>query len=62
LLPSLQLGNNPQDVTPPTLIHLDGEQLAAAALVLALAMIVLAMFTRRAGSTVNVVEELRRLG
>jgi hypothetical protein len=62
LLPSLQLGNNPQDIIPPTVIHLDGGQLAGAALVLALAMTLLAMFTRRAGSSVNVVEELRRLG
>jgi hypothetical protein len=62
LLPSLQLGNNPQDVVPPTVIHLDGRQLAVAALALALAMIVLAILTRRAGSSVNVVQELRRLG
>jgi len=62
LLPSLQLGNNPQDVVPSTVIHLDAGQLGAAGLVLALAMTVLAALVRRAGSTVNVVEELRRLG
>jgi hypothetical protein len=62
LLPSLQLGNSPQDVIPPTVIHLDGEQLAVGALALAVSMAILALVTRRAGSAVNVVDELRRLG
>jgi hypothetical protein len=61
LLPSLQLGNSPQDVIPPTVIHLDAAQLAAGGLALALSMALLAIVTRRAGSAVNVVDELRRL-
>jgi FtsX-like permease family protein len=62
LLPSLQLGNKPENVIPPTVIHLDGIQLALGALVLVLAMTLVAWMARGAGSAVNVVEELRRLG
>jgi hypothetical protein len=62
LLPSLQLGNKPEDTVPPTVIHLDGSQLAAGALALLLSITLLAWVTRRAGSGVNVVNELRRLG
>jgi hypothetical protein len=62
LLPSLQLGNKPENVIPPTVIHLDGIQLALGALVLVVAMTLVAWIARRGGSAVNVVEELRRLG
>jgi hypothetical protein len=62
LLPSLQLGNSPQDVIPPTMIDLDGMQLAVGGLALAVSMAIVALLTRRAGSAVNVVDELRRLG
>jgi ABC-type antimicrobial peptide transport system permease subunit len=62
LLPSLQLGNRPENIVPPTVIHLDGSQLAAGALALLLSITLLAWVTRRAGAGVNVVNELRRLG
>jgi hypothetical protein len=62
LLPSLELGTAPDSVTPPTVIRVDtlGALLLGAAFVIA--AVLLAWFTRRLGTAVDVVTEIRKLG
>jgi len=62
VLPSLQLGSSVSDLIPPTILHAEWQVLGLGAVsVLAIAG-VLAWAIRRAGTAVDTVEELRRLG
>lgn len=62
LLPPLQLGNAPSDVIPPTALHADWVALGTGAVVTVAIVAILGWAVRRAGSAVNTIEELRRLG
>jgi len=62
LLPSLQLGSNASDLTPPTILRADWLALGIGALVTLLVAGALAWAIRRSGTAVDTVEELRRLG
>ncbi len=62
LLPSLQLGSAVSDLIPPTILHADWLVLGLGALGMLGAAGVLAWAIRRAGTAVDIVEELRRLG
>jgi putative ABC transport system permease protein len=62
LLPSLQLGSGASDLIPPTILHADWLALGIGALVTLGAAGTLAWAIRRAGTAVDTVEELRRLG
>ncbi len=62
LLPSLELGNKPSDLVPPTVLQADWPSLGISALVTAAVVGALALAIRRAGTSVDVMEELRRLG
>jgi len=62
LLPSLQLGSSTSDLIPPTILHADWLALGIAALVTLGATGALALAIRRAGTAVDIVAELRRLG
>jgi hypothetical protein len=62
LLPSLQLGNGASDLIPPTILHADWLALGIGALVTLGVAGTLAWAIRRAGTAVDTVEELRRLG
>jgi hypothetical protein len=62
LLPSLQLGSGPSDLIPPTVVHEDWSVLGLGALVTVSLAGALAWAIRRVGTSVDVMEELRRLG
>jgi predicted lysophospholipase L1 biosynthesis ABC-type transport system permease subunit len=62
LLPSLQLGSAPSDLVPPTIVHADWLTLGIGALIMLGAAGALAWGIRRAGTSVDTFEELRRLG
>jgi predicted lysophospholipase L1 biosynthesis ABC-type transport system permease subunit len=62
LLPSLQLGNGAMDLVPPTVLHADWLSLGISALVTVAVAGALAWGIRRAGTSVDTIEELRRLG
>jgi ABC-type antimicrobial peptide transport system permease subunit len=62
LLPSLQLGSGPSDLIPPTVVHEDWSVLGLSALVTVSLAGALAWAIRRVGTSVDVMEELRRLG
>jgi predicted lysophospholipase L1 biosynthesis ABC-type transport system permease subunit len=62
LLPSLQLGSGATDLIPPTVLHADWLSLGISALVTIGLAGVLAWAIRRAGTSVDTMEELRRLG
>jgi putative ABC transport system permease protein len=62
LLPSLQLGTGASDLIPPTILHADWLALGIGALVALGVAGALAWTVRRAGTAVDTVEELRRLG
>jgi hypothetical protein len=62
LLPSLQLGNAASDLIPPTALYADWVVLGIGAAVTIAAVATLGWAVRRAGSAVNILEELRRLG
>jgi hypothetical protein len=62
LLPSLELGSKPSDLVPPTVLHADWPSLGVSALMTVGIAGALAWAIRRAGTSVDVMEELRRLG
>jgi putative ABC transport system permease protein len=62
LLPSLQLGSSPSDLVPPTVLSADWFGLGISALLTVAVAGALAWAIRRAGTSVDVMEELRRLG
>jgi predicted lysophospholipase L1 biosynthesis ABC-type transport system permease subunit len=62
LLPSLQLGTGASDLIPPTVLHADWLALGIGALVTIGIAGALAWAIRRAGTAVDTVDELRRLG
>jgi hypothetical protein len=62
LLPTLQLGSAASDLIPPTILHSDWLALVIGALVTLGVAGALAWAVRRAGTAVDTVEELRRLG
>ena len=62
LLPSLQLGSGPSDLIPPTVVHADWLALGISALVTLAIAGALAWAIRRAGTSVDTIAELRRLG
>jgi predicted lysophospholipase L1 biosynthesis ABC-type transport system permease subunit len=62
LLPSLQLGSVPSDLVPPTVLSADWLALGIGTLVTLAVAGALAWATRRAGASVDVMQELRRLG
>src|SRR6202171_2795038 len=62
LLPSLQLGIKASDLVPPTVLHADWPSLGISAVGTLAVAGVLAWAIRRAGTSVDVMEELRRLG
>ena len=62
LLPSLQLGSGATDLVPPTVLHADWLSLGISALVTVAVAGALAWGIRRAGTYVDTMEELRRLG
>lgn len=62
LLPSLQLGSTVTDLVPPTVLHADWLSLGISALVTVAVSGALAWAIRRAGTSVDTMEELRRLG
>ena len=62
LLPSLELGSSASDLVPPTILHADWLALGVAALVSLGIAGSLAWAIRRAGTAVDTVAELRRLG
>jgi predicted lysophospholipase L1 biosynthesis ABC-type transport system permease subunit len=62
LLPTLQLGSAASDLIPPTILHADWLALGIGALVTLGVAGALAWAIRRAGTAVDTVEELRRLG
>jgi hypothetical protein len=62
LLPSLQLGSSASDLIPPTILQADWLALGVGALITLLVAGALAWAIRRAGTAVDTVGELRRLG
>jgi hypothetical protein len=62
LLPSLQLGSGASDLIPPTILTADWLALGLSALVTVVVTGALAWAIRRAGTSVDTIEELRRLG
>jgi hypothetical protein len=62
LLPSLQLGSSPSDLVPPTVLSADWFGLGISALLTVAVAGALAWAISRAGTSVDVMEELRRLG
>ena len=62
LLPSLQLGSGPSDLVPPTVLSADWLALGTSGLVTVAVAGALAWAIRRAGTSVDVMDELRRLG
>jgi ABC-type lipoprotein release transport system permease subunit len=62
LLPSLELGSGPSDVIPPTLLSADWPVLGISALMTLVVAGALAWAIRRAGTSVDIMQELRRLG
>jgi|GEM_PF-2638091 hypothetical protein len=62
LLPSLELGTGASDLVPPTILHADWPVLGTGALVALGVTGALAWAIRRAGTAVDTVAELRRLG
>jgi ABC-type lipoprotein release transport system permease subunit len=62
LLPSLQFGSAPEDVTPPTVIRVDWIPVTLIAVGALLVAGLVASLTRRIGTAVDVVDEIRRLG
>ena len=62
LLPSLELGSSPSDLVPPTVLSADWFGLGISALLTVAVAGALAWAIRRAGTSVDVMEELRRLG
>jgi hypothetical protein len=62
LLPPLQLGSAVSDLIPPTVLHADWLALGIGALVTLGVAGVLAWAIRRAGTAIDTIEELRRLG
>jgi predicted lysophospholipase L1 biosynthesis ABC-type transport system permease subunit len=62
LLPSLQLGSGASDLVPPTVLSADWRALGIGALLTVALAGALAWAIRRAGTSVDTMEELRRLG
>ena len=62
LLPSLQLGSGPSDLVPPTVLQADWLSLGISAVVTLVVVGALAWAIRRSGTSVDTIEELRRLG
>lgn len=62
LLPSLQLGSGLSDLVPPTVLHADRLSLGICAFVTLAVGGALAWAIRRFGTSVDTIEELRRLG
>lgn len=62
LLPSLQLGSTPSDLVPPTVLSADWRVLGISAIVAVVVVGALAWAIRRAGTSVDTMDELRRLG
>jgi hypothetical protein len=62
LLPSLQLGTGATDFVPPTVLHANWLSLGISAFVTVAVAGALAWGIRRAGTSVDTIDELRRLG
>jgi hypothetical protein len=62
LLPSLELGTGASDLVPPTILHADWAVLGSGALVALGVTGALAWAIRRAGTAVDIIDEMRRLG
>jgi ABC-type antimicrobial peptide transport system permease subunit len=62
LLPSLELGSGPSDLVPPTVLSADWPVLGISVLVTLVVAGTLAWAIRRAGTSVDIMQELRRLG
>ena len=62
LVPSLQFGAMPTAVVPPTVVRVDWPSLLAAVIAAAAIAALIAWLTRRFAASVDVVEEIRKLG
>ena len=62
ILPALQLGTDPTDTVPPTLVTFDPRLLALSLVAVALGMLVAGRLIGRLGARVDLIRELRSLG